>query len=354
MSVLLGLAITEHCNLRCPHCIRDDVTTVRNLDRHLIFRTVDEARAIFGDVQVSMTGGEPTLHPEWDTIIAGLTERGVPYRFVTNGWHMRRLMRGLDRCPPAAVRVSLSGADEAIHDAERGRGSFKRVLLAVALLTSRQIPTSLGFVIDRRDRHQLRQAVELSEALGCLSIHFALAQPVPGSAARDSDLSPREWYTARDEVLKLHTEGWKTGVYLDYGAPFDGDEFLCDTFKAERIYVDARGRLSLCCQLSEYGFNDSDVVADLNHTSLSEVWPHYLTRLDAQKRQSRPTGNSVDPLDAFPCIRCARNLGKTGWLSDFPASPWAAAARSDVPTAPPAPLLVPLTMRPLRTAGTPT
>ena len=27
----LGFALTEHCNLRCPHCISDDVTTVRNL-----------------------------------------------------------------------------------------------------------------------------------------------------------------------------------------------------------------------------------------------------------------------------------------------------------------------------------
>jgi hypothetical protein len=41
-----------------------------------------------------------------------------------------------------------------VHDTERGRGSFRRVLLAVALLTSRRIPTSLAFVVDRRDRHQ--------------------------------------------------------------------------------------------------------------------------------------------------------------------------------------------------------
>src|SRR5690348_17485366 len=32
--------------------------------------------------------------------------------------------------------LSLSGATESVHDAERGRGSFRRVLLGVALLTS--------------------------------------------------------------------------------------------------------------------------------------------------------------------------------------------------------------------------
>jgi MoaA/NifB/PqqE/SkfB family radical SAM enzyme len=352
--MLLGLAITEHCNLRCPHCIRDDVTTVRNLDAGLILRTVDQARLLWDEVAASITGGEPTLHPEWERIIAGLHERGVSYRFVTNGWHMKRLMPVLDRYPPARVRVSLSGADEAVHDGERGRGSFRRVLLAVALLTSRQIPTSLGFVVDRRDRHQLREAADLAEALGCNSIDFALAQPVPGSAARDSDLAPRDWYAARDEIHALAAENRRTHVGLDYGAPSDGPEATCATFAEERIYVDAHGRLSLCCQLSEYGSNEADIVADLNTSSLLDVWPRYQEALQAQLAASRPRGD--DPFDAFPCIRCARALGKMSWIAGYPASPWAGAATPHTP--PRTVRLVGLTYRPATqvaatTAGSP-
>jgi len=331
--MLLGFAITEHCNLRCPHCIRDDVTTVRNLDPALIARTVDGARGIFGEVAVSMTGGEPTIHPQWERIIASLHERGVSYRFVTNGWHMRRLMPALDRYPPASVRLSLSGGDEAVHDEERGRGSFRRVLMAVALLTSRQIPTSLGFVVDRRDLHQVRMAADLAEALGCMSIHFALAQPVPGSAARDSDLSPREWYSARDEILALSREGRRTAVYLDYGAPFDGPEPACDTFEHKRVYVDARGRLSLCCQLSEYGDNERDVVADLNHVPFTDVWPLYVAALKEQERAAAPDPEG-GAIEAFPCIRCARALGKMEWVRQFPDSPWADAAGPQMPAPP--------------------
>ena len=332
--MLLGFAITEHCNLRCPHCIRDDVTTVRNLDPGVIAATVDGARAMFGDdVMVSMTGGEPTIHPQWERIIASLHERGVPYRFVSNGWHMRRLMPALDRHPPAHVRLSLSGGDEAVHDEERGRGSFRRVLLAVALLTSRRIPTSLGFVVDRRDRHQLRTAADLAEALGCVSINFALAQPVPGSAARDSDMSPREWYSARDEIMALGREGRRTAINLDYGAPFDGPEPACDTFEHKRVYVDAHGRLSLCCQLSEYGNNERDVVADLNRVPFTEVWPRYVAHLEAQQRAAAPAPEG-GAFEAFPCIRCARALGKMEWVRQFPDSPWAGAAGAQRPPPP--------------------
>lgn len=332
--MILGIAVTEHCNLRCPHCIRDDVTTVRNLDPELIFRTVDDARQLFDTLGVSMTGGEPTIHPRWDHIVAGLHERGVDYRFVTNGWHMRRLMPGLDRHPPAHVRVSLSGADEAVHDAERGRGSFKRVLLAVALLTSRRISTSLGLVVDRRDRHQVRMAADLAEALGCVSINYSLAQPVPGSAARDSDMAPHEWYGARDEIIALSREGRRTGVYLDYGFPFDGPETSCDTFSHKRLYIDARGRLSLCCQLSEYGENENDVVADLNELRFREAWPRYVARLDELGRASAALAAAGGEHNKFPCIRCARALGKMEWVRDYPDSPWHGAAGGATLTAP--------------------
>ncbi len=336
--IYLGFALTEHCNLRCPHCIRDDVTTVRNLPTELLFRTVDDARALVGDVTVSMTGGEPTLHPQWGQIIAGLHERSVPFRFVSNGWHMRRLMPGLTAHPPESVRISLSGATEDVHDEERGRGSFRRVLLAVALLTSRRIPTALSLVVDRRDRHQLRRAADLAEGLGCTRVHFILPQPVPGSAARDSDIPPAEWPAIRDELWALAAEpGRRTKVQLDYGFPFAGPEAPCETFQGKRVYVDARGRLSLCCQLSEYGTNDRDVVADLSVTRFADAWPRYLAGIAALRRRSRPDGG---PVDAFPCMRCALSQGKTAWLRDFPDSPWVEAA------GPPARPLVRLSYRP--------
>jgi MoaA/NifB/PqqE/SkfB family radical SAM enzyme len=322
----LGFALTQHCNLRCPHCIRDDVQTVQSLDYALIERIIADARAQFGDVLVSFTGGEPTIHPDWERIIALCAEQQVPYRFVSNGWHMKRLMPGFKKHPPAFVRLSLSGADAAIHDAERGRGSFERVLLSVALLTSRGVPSALSMVVDTRDRHQLREAADLAEALGCYEMHFILPQPVPGSMARGSDLPPEEWWVVRDEIAALAAEpGRRSRIVLDYGAPFDGEEGECDTFALRRAYVDARGRLSTCCQLSEYGFNETDVVADLNTVSFAEAWPAYVARLAEQQKLARKPAPDADGFDALPCIRCARACGKLEWIRPYKSSPWSLA-----------------------------
>jgi MoaA/NifB/PqqE/SkfB family radical SAM enzyme len=326
--MLLGFAITRHCNLRCPHCIRDDVASFGELEPELIGRVVDEARALWGDVTASMTGGEPLIHRRFQHIVRGFAERGVPYNFVSNGWHILREAPLFSECPPNYVRLSLSGGSEAVHDAERGRGSFRRVLLATAVLTRLAVPTAWSIVIDRRDVHELRAVADLAESLGCLRLHYILPQPVPGSMARDSDLDPAELMPVAREVRKLAAESRRrTFIQLDYGAPMEpGQETRCSTFALERVYVDVEGRLSTCCQLSEYGNNNRDVVANLHDVSLADAWPRYIQRLEAQERASAPAMNGADPLRDLPCMRCARAAGKTEWLAAYAGSPWSAAA----------------------------
>jgi MoaA/NifB/PqqE/SkfB family radical SAM enzyme len=303
------------------------VTTVRSLEPDLIASVLDQARAMFRSIAASLTGGEPLLHPEFGRIVDMLAERRVPYRFVSNGWHLKRVMPMLDRHPPEAVRLSLSGGSEAVHDAERGRGSFRRVLLAVGLLTSRRIPAALSMVVDRRDRHELREAADLAEALGCVEISFILPQPVPGSAARDSDLAPEEWMPVRREVTRLAAEpGRLTRVRMDYGAPFEGVETACDTFAGRRIYVDTRGRLCTCCQLSNYGINEDEVVADLHVVPLEMALATWEDRLAGLRRARQPDPRDRHVTDPFPCLRCARANGKLDWLREYPMSAWHAAA----------------------------
>ena len=326
--MLLGFALTQHCNLRCPHCIRDDILTVQSLEPDLVIKTCEEALELFGEVTASFTGGEPTLHPQWNQIISAMTERGIPYRLVTNGWHMKRLMPGFDRWPPQYIRLSLSGATEDVHDADRGRGSFRRVLLAMALLTSRGIPAGLSIVIDRRDRHQIRTAADLAEDLGSPRLHYILPQPVPGSISRDSDLAPDEWPDVKREIMAIAAEpGRKTIIQLDYGAPAleDEKEITCDTMSLKRVYVDSAGRLSLCCQLSEYGFSLSDTVADLHEVSFKDAYAQYLERMAVLRASTVPSADGSG-VAAFPCMRCAKALGKLDWLAESTPGPWQALA----------------------------
>jgi MoaA/NifB/PqqE/SkfB family radical SAM enzyme len=201
-------------------------------------------------------------------------------------------------------------------------------MLGVALLTYLRIPTSLSIIVDRRSRRQVEEVAALAEGLGCLQLHYILPQPVPGSVERDSDLPPEEWREVVREVHALAARpGRRTAIQLDYGAPFDGEEALCDTFAGQRVYVDAEGRLSTCCQLSEYGENTADVVADLHQVSLADAWPAYLERLRVQQMGSARPASGADEFDDFPCIRCARFTGKMEWMRQYPEHRWSRAVR---------------------------
>jgi MoaA/NifB/PqqE/SkfB family radical SAM enzyme len=331
--VSVGFALTQHCNLRCPHCIRDDVTSVAELDVALVLRILAEAREHLGPVLAGFTGGEPMLHREWPRLIEGLRELGVPYTFVSNGWHMRRFVPFMDRYAPYHVRLSLSGADGQTHDEERGRDSFRRVLLATAILTSRRVPVSYAMIIDRRTCHQIEAAFRLGQELGVSAVRYILPQPVPASAERNTDLPPDEWWAVRRELQALAEEGGGgTQLAVDYGAPFLGPEFPCGSKTLERLYVDVHGRLSTCCQLSEYGGNQTDVVAALDSLPFADAYARHVDRIGELVRISRPAG-ADDPLADFPCLRCARATGKMEWIRNFPDSPWSMAALGGAATA---------------------
>jgi MoaA/NifB/PqqE/SkfB family radical SAM enzyme len=340
--VEIGFALTQHCNLRCAHCIRDDVTTVQSLSYDLVSSVLSQARALFGPRAVSFTGGEPLLHPEFGRIVDLLAAEGHPYRFVSNGWHLTRVLPHLERYAPTSVRLSLSGATADVHDAERGRGSFHRVLLGAGVLTSRGIPPHMSFVIDARTRGQLRAAADLAEAVGAHELHYILPQPVVASVMRGSDLPLDEWTTVRDEIDVLAREGRAhVRIVRDHGFPSDGPETRCRTMSRTRLFVDAWGRLVSCCQLSDYGFNDAEVVADLTVTPLADALERFHAHLDHLVEAAAPRSDAL--AERFPCMRCARANGKLEWLRDHARSPWAAVASyADAPD---------VTSSPLATSG---
>src|SRR5581483_11557383 len=111
----------------------------------------------------------------------------------------------------------------------------------------------------------------------------------------------------------------RTVIQLDYGAPaLPGDEMpLCDTMAFRRMYVDAHGRVSLCCQLSEYGFNENDVIGDLRDEPLNALWPRYRDALDDLRARSG-ADRFAGAIAGFPCMRCAHALGKLHWLARAP------------------------------------
>lgn len=320
----LGFELTNFCNLHCNHCIRGPFQEeVEELDLPFIRRVLDEAEALFGETRVILTGGEPLAAALFPAMVAELAARRLPWRMVTNGWHVPRHLPSLLAHRPELVRISLSGASEASHDRERGRHGFRRALLGVSTLLAHAIRTELSMVVTRESSRELTAAAELANRIGVAELHYILPQPTPHSALEMTDLGPAEWQAVAVEVLELSRRS-PIPIRLDYGAYEPMPRPRCATLGGRQMYVDAGGRATFCCQLSRYGDGPETVVGDLRRESLAAIAARMDTVYEAFVAETgrRHAAGETDDLDEYPCLSCARRHGRTGFLANFPEHPW--------------------------------
>lgn len=329
LPVDLGFELSNLCNLRCTHCIRGShQASIEQLDMELIRRVLDEATELFDSLEVVFTGGEPLTSDLFPDVVRELATRKLSYRFVTNGWLLPRHLPLLQSHPPRFVRVSLSGATEATHDEQRGKGSFRRALLGAASVLSRGMIAELSLLLTRRSRSEIGDAIALAAELRVRALHLTLMQPTAETAAAGIDLSPEEWREIAGETNAIAPHAI-VPVVLDYGGPVPVPRERCNTLAARQLYVDARGRVPFCCQLSRYGDGGEQILGDLRTESLVTIAARSSGAYNAFHAETEHLHaiGQLDALDDFPCMSCARRHGQTRFLAAYPRHPWATLAR---------------------------
>jgi tetraether lipid synthase len=187
------IEITDHCNLECPVCIVDNQYS-HHMSAEAFTKMVDRLVAHEGTLDaVTLSGGEPSLHPHILEFIDIATRREVSrVTMVTNG-----LRIGKDRAFAEALKkrdvyviLQLDGFSPESHTKVRGRDLTDEKRAALDMLRELDIPTQLSFVPARNvNEHEIGQAVKLLlEEDFILSLIF---QPVAltgqGGAAFDQD-----------------------------------------------------------------------------------------------------------------------------------------------------------------------
>ena len=91
--VLAHMVVTRRCNLACTYCNEFDDFSKPVLTEQL-FKRIDKLAAL-GTTVITMTGGEPLLHPDLDKVIARIRSHGIIAILVTNGYllNVERIQR---------------------------------------------------------------------------------------------------------------------------------------------------------------------------------------------------------------------------------------------------------------------
>ncbi len=320
--------LTNRCNLSCHHCFTGRHGGHDDLPMEAFDQILLEAKACGFD-QLSFTGGDPTLHPQFFEIIQRTFDAGYQFGFVTNGWNFAGVFPRLAPYRPAlaGVTFSLDGATELTHDGMRGKGSFRRVMKALSVCTVSQMPFSLNMVVTKGNRHELAEMVDLATKLGSQALRFAHLMPSQLAHALDLDLTPVDRKAVESEIRRMQP-ACPIPLVLAPGHHSDS-LFPCAPLEEREMNVDHRGNVTLCCQLSSHGggAGQADVAGDLAKVSFGEAVRRLklIRQTFRERKQAYLADGSLRDSDLFACWYCGIYFGKHEWLQETPDHPWSEA-----------------------------
>ncbi|RLC66459.1 MAG: hypothetical protein DRI48_04620, partial [Chloroflexi bacterium] len=170
VPILYSLELTSTCNNRCSGC-----GNVFAPDRTPEPLSAAQWREIFVRLsphvhRLKLTGGEPTLHPEFETIVATLRGLDISFALFTNArWRdPPRLVSFLQTVPQCkGLLVSLHGSPPSSHDAFTGvPGSFDETCANVRRAVAAGLNVTTSTVITRHNWREVEPVVRLSRELG--------------------------------------------------------------------------------------------------------------------------------------------------------------------------------------------
>ena len=134
------LKITDRCDLRCSHCFVSATADGEDMSASALRGAI--SRLLGARVtNVTITGGEPLVHPELPEILSDLVAADLNVTVCTNGVNVTdELIRCASELGRVSFNVSLDGARESSHGRFRGSlGSFERTVANSRRLSEAQL-----------------------------------------------------------------------------------------------------------------------------------------------------------------------------------------------------------------------
>ena len=104
--ILAQIVPTRRCNLDCAYCNEYDKIS-NPVPLNVMLRRIDRL-ADLGTTIITLSGGEPMLHPDLDAIIERIRQRGAIATLITNGLLLTRdRIKGLNRAGLDYLQISI-------------------------------------------------------------------------------------------------------------------------------------------------------------------------------------------------------------------------------------------------------
>ncbi|MEN9612878.1 MAG: hypothetical protein RLZZ628_3692 [Bacteroidota bacterium] len=270
--------MTYRCNLTCRHCVTasspySDVSNELSTTR--ILELVDEMAAS-GIRQITIGGGEPLIHPDWQKIFKYITNLGIKLIVKTNGTLLHELnLQALKAVALTEMQVAFDGGRH-FHNSLRGRDNYEKALKGLKALICNDLNGIARYTYCNGADPELENMFQDIAATGCKFIKIALLKKA-GRAKHEPDLMPQagdaglaHWLMGLGKKHGLKVQLASADFPIDFtkANALKQGEKECNACEAgfNTAYVSPKGHILSCVTMPNHAFGE------LHHQSFAKAW----------------------------------------------------------------------------------
>lgn len=219
------IILTSKCNQRCLHCygnygmyVPPNELTGKEWD--LVFQDLVKNNVFY----VNISGGEPTVHPDFIEILDSLKKHKLHFIMTTNGLFSEKVLKKIIELEDLLIglKISLDGPDYISNgfirrDVEKkiNENEFNRTLANFKRLKQENIPFTIATCIHKKNINRMDNMLALVLELKPISWYLSTISTSGRSFdnleifASDSELEKKEW----DNIKKVCEEN---DIFVNY------------------------------------------------------------------------------------------------------------------------------------------
>ena len=260
------LQITERCNLKCKHCFvsatsQGNEMSIEDIKNKIVPRLVSSQT-----VKVTLTGGEPLVHPDVLEIISLLRHNNIAVGICTNAVNITEDLIILSKkLGNIHFNVSLDGFNAKSHGTFRGNNSdllFNKIIKNISLLGKEKLLN--GILVTPNVYADLNEYKELAIFAKNIGAHYVLYNPLSKFGRGQNSVSIGSSKDTLEKIksitLNLCDDNFEI-VYIRF--PEKG-KAISECPLGKVLYVFTNGDVAICPYMafasndlvSKYDYND--------------------------------------------------------------------------------------------------
>jgi radical SAM protein with 4Fe4S-binding SPASM domain len=168
----LHIDITNKCNERCIHCYIPHDNKVNHFETDLLYNVLEQSNEM-KLLHLTLTGGEPMLHPNFANILRKCKSYNLSVNVLSNLTLLNdEIIEEMKTNGLLSIQVSLYSMDSKIHDAiTQKAGSFELTKNAITKLIENDIPLQISCPIMRLNKDSYKDVLNWARShnirVGC-------------------------------------------------------------------------------------------------------------------------------------------------------------------------------------------